>query len=355
MIKIAVFGLAHPHAEALYSAFAKHKDEVEFLGFADVPPFDNIPHKELLKHLGKECAENLKEFSDWHELMDLNPDLAIVTTDNRACGDVYCELLSRKIAVLNEKPMTMDYADAKRVAEYSKKYDTPVITNWPVAWLPAFRTAKKLADEGKIGKVMRVVYRSPATWGPFSYAHAPAIEDKSCSWWYRHDRGGGSILDYASYGAILATWFFGRRAERVSAITKNFISSPCDIEDYSAMILDFGDGVGLLEGSWSTFNCGQVPSGPVIYGTEGTIVCDRYSTLVKVYVGGEHTPVEPTEVIDAGAPEFDKMSRNVLDFLKGNGKLDEILDLPINMDVVATLDAGFKSAESGQFADVEKE
>ena len=352
-IKIAILGLAHPHAAALYRTFALWPDEVEFLGYADVPPYDDMPHEERKRYLGKAGIEALREYADWRELVALGPDLAIVTTDNRACGDLCCELLSRGIAVVNEKPMTMDYADAKRVAACSKQYGVPVITNWPIAWFPSFRTAKKLADEGRIGRVMRVTYRSPATWGPFSYGRS--VEDKASSWWYRHERGGGSVLDYACYGTILATWFFGRRAERVSAITKNFTVGFSDVEDYSAMMLDFGDGVGLLEGSWSTFNCGQVPTGPVIYGTEGTIVCDRYSNLVKIYIGADHKPVEPVEVIDAGeAQQIELLGRNILDFLAGRAELDEMLRLDINMDVVAALDAGIRSTASGQFEQVEK-
>jgi len=352
-IKIAIFGLAHPHASVLYKTFALWPDEVEFLGYADVPPYDDMPHEDRKRYLGKAGVEALHEYADWRELAALGPDLAIVTTDNRACGEVCCELMSRGIAVLNEKPMAMDYEDAKRMYACSQKYGVPIITNWPIAWFPTFRMAKKLADEGRIGRVMRVTYRSPATWGPFSYGHP--LEDKNSSWWYRHERGGGSVLDYACYGTVLSTWIFGRRAERVSAITKNFTVGFSDVEDYSAMILDFGDGVGLLEGSWSTFNCGEVPTGPVIYGTEGTIVCDRHSNLLKLYVGASHGPVEPTEVIDAGEIQQNTLlGRNILDFLAGRAPLNDMLYLDLNMDVVAALDAGVKSAACGQFVQVER-
>lgn len=90
---------------------------------------------------------------------------------------------------------------------------------------------------------MRVTYRSPATWGPFSYSKdgiLPPDEVLDKAWWYHADRGGGSILDYACYGAALTTWFFGKRAEKVKGIAKNFQVPAFDVEDYSAMILDFG-------------------------------------------------------------------------------------------------------------------
>ena len=86
-----------------------------------------------------------------------------------------------------------------------------------------------------------------------------------------------------------------------------------------------------------------------------TIVCDRYSNLVKVYVGAEHRPVEPVEVIDAGdVQQNELLGRNILDFLSGRAELCDMLRADINMDVVAALDAGIRSAASGQFEQVEK-
>ena len=124
-IKIVILGLAHPHAATLYKTLAQYPDEVEFLGYADVPPYDDMPREERKKHLGKEAIDVLREYENWEDLVSLGPDLAIVTVDNRACGDLMCKLLSLGIAVVNEKPMTMDYADAKRVAECAKKNGVP--------------------------------------------------------------------------------------------------------------------------------------------------------------------------------------------------------------------------------------
>ena len=115
------------------------------------------------------------------------------------------------------------------------------------------------------------------------------------------------------------------------------------------MLLDFGDGVGLLEGSWSTYNCGEVPSGPIVHGTEGTIVCDRHSTLLKLYTGRAHGHVPPTEVIDCGAktPELN-LARNVIDHLTRGTPLHPLLDAERNVSVLAALDAGRESANTGR-------
>jgi hypothetical protein len=48
------------------------------------------------------------------------------------------------------------------------------------------------------------------------------------------------------------------------------------------MLLDFGDGVGLLEGSWSSFNPAEIPSGPIIYGSDGKKMIEWGKTLFGV-------------------------------------------------------------------------
>ena len=356
-LRVAIFGLAHPHAASLTKAFKALPDEVEILGYAEVGPYDDQTPEERHRNIGKH-ADGLKQYADWHELLALNPDVAVVATENSVCAQVSCEILSKGISVINEKPMAINYADAKRMADTAKSNGANIITNWPVAWFPSFNYAKKLLDDGVIGKPMRVVYRSPATWGPFSYGKEgviPPIEWLNKTWWYRKECGGGSILDYACYGTVLATHMFGKKALRVSGIAKQFGVVGTSVEDYSAMILDFGDGVGLLEGSWSTYNPAEIPTGPVIYGTDGVIVCDRHSDVLKIYKGNTHAPKPPAEVINCSEMNEFKgdLGRNIIDFMRGKAPLHPLLGTEINLAVCATLDAGRRSAEQGITADVE--
>ncbi len=357
-IRAVLIGLAHAHAMTLVRDLRSYEDDVDFLGYADIVGFDGQTKEERMWTLGDNT--DLKEYADYHELLDLKPDVAIVTVENSKCADICCEVLERGIAVINEKPMSNTYEGAKRMVECAKKNNTYVFTNWPIAWFPPFRLAKKLADEGKVGQVLRVVYRTPATWGPFSYGpdkKNPPPEELLKSWWYHNDMGGGSIMDYACYGAILTSWIIGKRAERVSCITKQFTTASfCDVEDYSYMMADFGDKIGFVEGSWSSFNPGEVPTGPVIYGTEGTIVCDRRTNSVKIYACRDHGNVPPTEVIDTtDMPANSLFGKNIIDYFRGEGEVDVLLSHELNLDACALLDAGVRSAKSGKFEETYKD
>ena len=354
MLKYAVIGISHPHTASLHGSLAKYPDEAVCIGYADTPPHDaqNVDVK-IGANLGK-ASEALTRFDDYRRLIGLKPDLAIVCCDNADCADIAIECANAGISVALEKPMTIDYASARRLADRANSSGVKLAVNWPIAWFPSFNKAYELCRSGRIGRIMRVVYRSPATWGPYSYSkdgQNPPFEKLAETWWYRKARGGGSLLDYACYGTALATWFFGKPALGAKAITKSFClgapESGIDVEDYSAVILDFGDGVGLLEGSWSTFNCGEIPSGPVIYGDEGTIVCDRHSNLCKLYIGRSHGPVAPTEVFDCGNASPDaNFGRCIIDHITKGAPLHPLLEPELNVAVMRALSAAAENASN---------
>ena len=353
MIRCAIFGIEHMHISSLWASLSAYPDEVSFIGWTDSPCPDDQDHEKKARTSLSRGYDSLKYYPDWLALAAQKPDLALVCTDNSTHAAVACKLMSMGISVVLEKPMAATYSDAKRIIEASKKIDVRLAINWPVAWFPSFNKAKELCDEGRIGQIMRVTYRSPATWGPFSYSKdgkLPPLEELEKTWWYRHECGGGSLLDYACYGTALSTWFFGRRAKSAWGVMNSFSDEAreCGVEDFSAMIYDFGGGIGLLEGSWSTYNCGEIPSGPIIHGTDGTIVCDRHSDILKLYVGKSHSPVGPTEVFECGKSIAGlNFGRNILDHLTLGKPLHPLLEPELNLSVIAALEAGRKSAMSG--------
>ncbi len=349
-IRTVIAGYEHPHIMALVRTLNNYPDDFEIVAFADVKPGDQKTHDGYRKFI-LEKVPGIAEYEDIRDLIALKPDFAVVASDNASRREVCAYFLQKGIHVLDEKPMAMTADDSAELCRLAKENHVRMLTNWPIAWFPAFRLAKKLLDEGRIGKLMRVTYRSPATWGPFSYSKDgsfPTEDELLTSWWYHKERGGGSVLDYACYGTMLSSWMFGKQAESVSGITKSFTTGFSDVEDFSAMILDFGDGVGLLEGSWSTYNCGEIPTGPVLYGENGVIVCDRHTGSVKLYEGKSHTPVPPTEEFPTEKDrQSELLGQHLAKVLRGEEEPDPMLGEKLNYAVSAALDAGRLSAETG--------
>ena len=197
-IKVAFFGLAHPHCTALLKAVMNDPDDFEIIGFAEYPTPAPDPYTYESRRLHFSEKKGIKEFESYLDLIDKSPDLAVLNTDNASRADLACILLKKGIHVIGEKPMAMNVEGAKKMYECAKASGARILTNWPIAWFPSFRCAKDLLDAGRIGTLMRVTYRSPATWGPFSYSadgSLPPYEELTQSWWYKSECGGGSILD----------------------------------------------------------------------------------------------------------------------------------------------------------------
>ncbi len=77
--------------------------------------------------------------------------------------------------------------------------------NWPTRWYPSYITAKRLIDQGAIGEVVEF-HHYGGNLGPLFHRadkveSVPIPEEKAASWFYKKNLGGGSLLDYAGYGA----------------------------------------------------------------------------------------------------------------------------------------------------------
>ncbi len=343
-IRVAIIGIAHIHAILMIRDLEKNRDKVEIVGMADYPPFTKEElEKRLVMNMPPE-GYNVPLWDDYKELLKQNIDLAIICSDIKDHAAIVEETLAMNIHTVVEKPMALDMVDAKRMYRAYKRSNAQLMINWPVAWTPAFRKAKELAANGIVGDVLRVQYRSPATRGPYRLNDYTA-EELSKLWWYQHECGGGSICDYAGYGCLLTTWIAGKTAKKVYGIKKNFFHPFSDIEDYANFTLDFGDCVGTVEGSWATLSNGQIATGPVVYGTEGVIVADRYASEVKVYK--ELGAASPNEVY-ATEPVTEDIISSAVAFLTEGRPLFELITPEFNMKAQAAFDAGRRSCESGK-------
>lgn len=345
-LRTAIIGMEHIHIINLSHDFNKYSDQIEWVGIAEVPPYTD-EEIAMRKKLNLPNDIDLKIWEDYKKLLSQDIDIAIICTNVARHAAIVEETLSMGIHTVVEKPMALSMEDAKRMYRAYKRSGAALIINWPVAWFPTFRKVKELADSGIVGDVLRVHYRSPSTRGPYKLnEYTP--EELSKLWWYKHDEGGGSVCDYAGYGCVLSTWITGKTAKRVYGLKKNFFLPFSDVEDYSTFTIDFGDSVGLIEGSWSTMNNGEIATGPIVYGSEGVIVADRFAPEVKVYkdlIPYQPSP-KPNEIYNV-EPIEDNIALNVINYIIKGKPLFEMVTPEFNMKAMAAFDAGVRSCESG--------
>ncbi|MDQ1316962.1 MAG: hypothetical protein QG588_611, partial [Candidatus Poribacteria bacterium] len=103
--------------------------------------------------------------------------------------------------------------------------------------------------------------------------------------------------------------------------------------------------MGILEGTWTTWDHG-VSSGPIVYGTTGTLIVEG---AVRVERGhGQNTIFKP-EPIPEGRHQ---VSWEFIHHLETGEPLHPTLEMNFNLQAMAILDAGVRSANSGKLETV---
>jgi predicted dehydrogenase len=222
---------------------------------------------------------------------------------------------------------------------------------------------KDLIEADTIGPVWEIKWRNGASMGPLSYgtgADAVTDEEKGAEWWHYAAPGGGALLDYCCYGACLARWYLDEPATAAYGLRANLFSHYGDADDNSVITVRFPRAMAILEATWTTWNVG-VPTGPIAYGERGTLVVDYHEDeqgsrqVVKVYTSRAHHRVEPDEIVEGDPlPEGRQtLAKEFTHHLETGEPLHRTLTVEHNLDVMAILDAGIRSAASGELELVE--
>ncbi len=251
---------------------------------------DTDKPKQILREL--ELPESLI-FGDLQKCLtttDANAALLCSSTArHRMCVE---QLAAAGIDVLMEKPFASNLEDADAMINACLEHGTRLAINWPLAWYPTHRTAKRLIDDGAIGSVTNIQYYD-GNRGPIHHQldTQPATErellnEKQSSWFYKRDADGGSLLDYLGYGTTLATWFNGGQVPvEVTAVIDR--PSGLEVDEHSVTVASYESGLYRFETRWGTFtdpwvDQPQPKCGFVICGTDGTIASYDFEDSVRI-------------------------------------------------------------------------
>ncbi|MCA0271362.1 MAG: Gfo/Idh/MocA family oxidoreductase [Proteobacteria bacterium] len=292
-------------------------------------------------------------FTDFDTCMKTTrPDLAILCAATADHAAYTRRLASYGVHVLVEKPFAASIKDARAMIAAMQPTGRYLAINWPLRWVQSHATAKRLVDEGMIGKVIEI-HSYGGNRGPL-YHLADKIEvsreeverQKPGSWWYKRASGGGSLLDYLGYGATLGTWY--RNGEAPLEVTCVTDETPgIEVDQHAITICRYAAGLSKMETRWGTFTDPwdiqpQPKCGFILVGTEGTIAswdyADHVTVQTRTHPEPHPLPVDPLPVGERNAIDY------VLSCIARNEPLAGPLDPAVSLIGQCIVDTAAQSA-----------
>jgi predicted dehydrogenase len=97
-------------------------------------------------------------FTDLAKALDTNGSQAVIVATPPDYHATTCQaVLDRKLAVLVEKPFTLQLSEAVRLVSLAAANNTPLLVAQNYRYLRSFRTVKRVINEGLLGRVGMVV------------------------------------------------------------------------------------------------------------------------------------------------------------------------------------------------------
>ena len=285
-MKIAGINFDHFHMGDLLRYAFDHPN-AEIVGICDEQP---ERMQSAASNFG--IPEN-RVYTDYRQcLEETKPDIVILCPATAQHAEWVEKVAPYNVHILMEKPFAATLAEADRMIAAMQPAGKTLVINWPLVWVPAHRTAKRLVDEGVIGSVIEV-RQYGGNRGPL-YHLADKVEvteadvnaKKPHSWFYKKSHGGGSLLDYMGYGSTLGTWYHkGKIPLEVTTVVNE--TPGIEVDEHSITIVRYDVGLSKIETRWGTFTDPwttqtQPKCGFELIGTDGTISSYDYEKFIRV-------------------------------------------------------------------------
>ena len=283
-LRIAGINFDHMHMGDLLRMAHEHPG-VEIVGVCDEKP---ARMESAIRNFALPAD---RVFTDHRACLEqTRPDLAILCPATAEHGLWTRRVAEYPVHIMVEKPFAASLAEADSMIAAVQASGKILAINWPLRWYACYITAKRLIDEDHIGEVIEFHHyggnRGPLYHGADKVEHAPTAEQKAASWFYKRELGGGSLLDYAGYGATIGTWLMGNRKPlEVTCVMDE--PAGLEVDEHSVTVLRYEHGLSKIETRWGTFtdpwtHQPQPRCGFVIVGREGTITSWDYANTLRI-------------------------------------------------------------------------
>lgn len=323
-LRIAVIGLVHGHVEGLLWQATQRKD-IEIVGVYD-------PNRALFDRFAQKYKLPASLYSsDLAAMLDAaKPEAASVMTSIKDHRMAVEACAPRGIPTLLEKPLAYSSEDGQRIAELSKKHGVLVLTNYETSWYASIREARRLIDSGEMAPVRRMEFRHGHR-GPKEIG----CSSEFLAWLTDPvENGGGAIVDFGCYGAVLSTWLMnGQRPTNVMAVASTLKPGVYpNVDDDATIVLSYPGATAVIQASWAWTHDNKEME---VYTEKGSIHAGRWDDLHVREPDKAVREVTPPRKPDAIENEWTYLRKVV----RGECGVDALSSLEANLIVVDILDS----------------
>lgn len=279
-LKIGIIGCGGI-ANGKHMPALKQIDNVEMVAFCDI-----IPERaeKAVKEYGTPDA---KVYTDYKELLkDESINNVRVLTQNNMHATISIDAMKAGKHVICEKPMAMNYAEAKEMIKVSKETGMLLTIGYQHKFDPDVVYAKKEAEKGTFGdmyfaKANVVRRRGVPTWGVFTQ---------------KSEQGGGSLIDIGTHALDIALYLMDNYKPKMAVGStydklKNSKENanpfgPWDVDNYDVEEAAFGYVVMengatiMLEATWALNTTDTAGIRYMVCGSEAGV--DNYNGKFKI-------------------------------------------------------------------------
>ncbi len=323
-LRIGVVGMVHGHVEGLLWQ-ASQRSDLQIVGVyePDRAVFDRLAAKyKLDPSLHHSTLDGMLDAA--------RPEAVSVMGAVRDHLAAVEACAPRGVHVLVEKPLAFSVADAEQMKELAARHGVLVLTNFETSWYASVREAQRLAASGEFGPLRRMVFRHGHK-GPREIGCSPEflawLTDPALN-------GGGAVVDFGCYGAVLATWLMeGQRPTRIVAIRSTLKPQMYPhVDDDATIVLTYPDATAVIQASWAWTHDNKEMD---LHAERGSLHAGKWNELrTRERDGDERTFVPPM------TPELLRDEWTYLRaVVRGACEVDPLSSLEYNVIVAEILDA----------------
>src|SRR5690625_333855 len=232
MIRLAMAGIAHPHAHYVLDELA-YQSEVHLVAAANVEP-GTIGHRTL--PASTTVYENHRQMLDQHYV-----DVVVVCGIYSQRADMIVDALASDADVLADKPLCTELEDLDRIQQAAVNSRRVVSTMFEKRAHPVTLATRKVVDDGELGQIALV-----AATGPHKLNYATRPE-----WFFDGEKYGGILADLAVHDIDLVLLFTGIRNGVVSGHQSNLaLPQHPGFSDAGAAFFTSNNVASTLEAHW---------------------------------------------------------------------------------------------------------